>query len=96
MLTTQVWGPGSEVFGRKMPLFFGYFCFAIFQIPVAVAQNLYAIMLCRFFGGAFASAPLAIVGGALADFFGPVDRGIAVCVFAAATFIGPIAGPIMG
>ncbi|PMD23913.1 MFS general substrate transporter [Hyaloscypha hepaticicola] len=91
-----VWGPGSEIFGRKMPLFFGYFCFAIFQIPVAVAQNLYTIMLCRFFGGAFASAPLAIVGGALADFFGPVDRGVAVCVFAAATFIGPIAGPIMG
>ena len=53
-------------------------------------------MLCRFFGGVFASAPLAIVGGTLADFFGPVDRGIAVCVFAAATFIGPIAGPIMG
>ncbi|KAN0112715.1 MFS general substrate transporter [Hyaloscypha variabilis] len=91
-----VWGPGSEIFGRKLPLFFGYFCFAIFQIPVAVAQNLYTIMLCRFFGGAFASAPLAIVGGALADFWGPVDRGVAVCVFAAATFIGPIAGPIMG
>lgn len=53
-------------------------------------------MLCRFFGGAFASAPLAIVGGSLADFFGPVDRGVAVCVFAGATFIGPIAGPIMG
>jgi MFS transporter, DHA1 family, multidrug resistance protein len=53
-------------------------------------------MICRFLGGCFASAPLAIVGGALADFFGPVDRGVAVCVFAAATFIGPIAGPIMG
>jgi MFS family permease len=53
-------------------------------------------MLCRFFGGVFASAPLAIVGGALADFFDPVDRGVAVCVFASATFIGPIAGPIMG
>ncbi|CZR52746.1 probable fluconazole resistance protein [Phialocephala subalpina] len=91
-----IWGPGSEIFGRKTPLFFGYFLFAIFQIPVAVAQNLYTIMLCRFFGGAFASAPLAIVGGALADFWGPVDRGIAVCVFACATFIGPIAGPIMG
>ncbi|KUJ13317.1 MFS general substrate transporter [Mollisia scopiformis] len=91
-----IWGPGSEIFGRKLPLFFGYFCFAIFQIPIAVAQNLYTIMLCRFFGGAFASAPLAIVGGALADFWGPVDRGIAVCVFACATFIGPIAGPIMG
>jgi hypothetical protein len=26
-----VWGPGSELFGRKLPLFFGYACFAIFQ-----------------------------------------------------------------
>ncbi|PQE24511.1 mfs multidrug transporter protein [Rutstroemia sp. NJR-2017a WRK4] len=91
-----VWGPGSELFGRKLPLFFGYACFAIFQIPVAVAQNFYTIMICRFLGGCFASAPLAIVGGALADFFGPVERGVAVCVFAAATFIGPIAGPIGG
>jgi DHA1 family multidrug resistance protein-like MFS transporter len=47
-------------------------------------------MICRFIGGCFASAPLAIVGGALADFWGPVDRGVAVCVFAAATFIGPV------
>jgi DHA1 family multidrug resistance protein-like MFS transporter len=91
-----VWGPGSEVFGRKLPLFFGYTVFVIFQIPVAVAQNLETIIVCRFIGGCFASAPLAIVGGALADFWGPVDRGVAVCVFAAATFIGPIAGPIMG
>ncbi|RDW82201.1 MFS general substrate transporter-65 [Coleophoma cylindrospora] len=91
-----IWGPASEVFGRKKPLFLGYFLFAIFQIPVAVAVNLETIMLCRFFGGLFGSAPLAIVGGTLADFWGPVDRGVAVCVFAAATFIGPIAGPIMG
>jgi MFS family permease len=82
--------------GRKIPLFFGYLCFAIFQIPIAVSQNLYTIMICRFFGGCFASAPLGIVGGTLADFFGPVDRGVAICVFASATFIGPIAGPIMG
>ncbi|ESZ93783.1 hypothetical protein SBOR_5839 [Sclerotinia borealis F-4128] len=91
-----VWGPGSEIFGRKLPLFIGYAGFAIFQIPVALAQNLYTIMLCRFIGGAFAAAPLAIIGGALADFFDPVNRGVAVCVFAAATFIGPIAGPIGG
>ncbi len=43
-------------------------------------------MICRFFGGVFASAPLAIIGGTLADFWGPVDRGIAVCVFAMVRF----------
>ncbi|KAF2144207.1 uncharacterized protein K452DRAFT_223480 [Aplosporella prunicola CBS 121167] len=91
-----IWGPFSELYGRKYPLFAGFFIFAIFQIPVAVAQNVQTIMLCRFFGGFFGCAPLAIVGGALADFWNPVDRGIAVCVFAGATFIGPVAGPIAG
>jgi DHA1 family multidrug resistance protein-like MFS transporter len=32
----------------------------------------------------------------LADLFGPVDRGIAVAIFATSTFIGPVAGPIVG
>lgn len=50
-----MWGPFSELYGRKYPLFFGFFVFAIFQIPVAVAQNLQTIMICRFFGGFFGS-----------------------------------------
>ncbi|RFU28006.1 hypothetical protein B7463_g8324, partial [Scytalidium lignicola] len=91
-----VWGPGSEVWGRKVPMFTGYFIFAIFQIPIAVSQNIYTILICRFFGGFFASSPLAIVGGSFVDFWPPLERGIAVCVFASATFIGPVAGPIMG
>ncbi|KAK4502937.1 hypothetical protein PRZ48_006364 [Zasmidium cellare] len=91
-----VWGPFSELFGRKAPLFVGYFIFAIFQIPVAVAQNLQTIMICRFFGGFFASAPLAVVGGALADIFDPINRGVAMSLFGASTFGGPALGPIIG
>ncbi len=53
-------------------------------------------MICRFLGGVFGCAPLAIVGGALADFWGPVERGLAICLFSGATFIGPVAGPIVG
>lgn len=56
-----IFGPMSELYGRRKPLFLGLFAFAIFQIPVAVAQNLQTIFVCRFFGGVFASAPLAIV-----------------------------------
>ena len=91
-----IWGPFSELYGRKLPLFIGFFIFAIFQIPVALAQNLQTIFICRFFGGFFASAPLAVVGGLLADLFNPIDRGIAIAVFSGATFIGPVAGPIVG
>ncbi|KAJ9215579.1 hypothetical protein DTO166G4_2949 [Paecilomyces variotii] len=91
-----IWGPMSELYGRMPPLFFGYAVFAIFQIPVAVAQNLQTIMVCRFFVGVFGCAPLAVIGGALADFWDPVDRGVAVAFFSAATFGGPTAGPIVG
>ena len=60
------------------PLLVGFTIFAIFQIPVAVATNIETIMLARFFGGFTGCAPLAIIGGALADFWDPVDRGVAI------------------
>ncbi|KAK3658837.1 hypothetical protein LTR56_001708 [Elasticomyces elasticus] len=89
-------GPASEVFGRRIPLFSGYIVFAIFQVPVAVARNVETIMICRFIGGFAASAPLAVVGGSLADIWGPLERAYAICVFAANAFSGPVAGPIIG
>ncbi|KAK3073346.1 hypothetical protein LTR53_005142 [Teratosphaeriaceae sp. CCFEE 6253] len=89
-------GPASEVFGRRIPLFAGYAVFALFQIPVALATNVETIMLGRFIGGFAASAPLAVVGGALADIWGPLERAYAICVFAANAFSGPVAGPIVG
>jgi len=92
----MVFGPLSELYGRKIPLFAGFFVFAIFQIPVAVAVNIETIMLCRFVGGLFGSSALSIIGGALNDFWGPVDRGVAICFFAGATFLGPTLGPIIG
>ncbi len=79
-----------------MPLFCGYVAFAIFQIPVAVAQNVETIMLGRFLSGLCASAPLAVIGGALADMWDPIPRTYAVCAFAAGTFCGPVVGPIVG
>lgn len=95
-LGPMVWGPLSELYGRRLPLWIGFLVFAIMQIPVALATNLQTIMLCRYFGGFFGSSALAVVGGALADFWGPVERGVAICFFAAATFLGPVFGPIIG
>lgn len=86
----------SEVLGRRIPLFAGYTLFAIFQIPVALAQNTATICVGRFLSGFFASAPLAVVGGALADLWDPIPRAYAICIFAAGGFAGPVAGPIAG
>lgn len=91
----QVWSPISELYGRRIPLFSGYAIFAIFQIPVAVAQNVQTIMICRFLMGVFGCSPLAVVGGAMADIWGPIDRAVAIAMFSGATFLGPSLGPIM-
>jgi len=91
-----MWGPISEVYWRTRPLYVCFFIFAIFQIPVAVAENLETILVCRYFGGVFASAPLAIVAEQLADFWNAADRGVTAAVFAGAVFLGPVFGPIVG
>ncbi|CVK85012.1 related to synaptic vesicle transporter SVOP and related transporters (major facilitator superfamily) [Fusarium mangiferae] len=91
-----IFGPVSEVYGRKYPLFVGYFVFALFQIPVATAENVQTVFICRFLSGLFGSSPLSVVGGALVDLWPPIELGIAMSIFAGANFVGPVAGPIMG
>lgn len=86
----------SEARGRKLPLGLGILVFIIFQIPIAVAQNVQTVLVCRFLAGVFACAPLAIVGAMLGDFWDPVMRSYAVCVYTSATFSGPVFGPIVG
>lgn len=94
-LGPQLWSPLSELYGRKLPLFAGYAVFSIFQIPVAVAQNVETILVCRFLMGVFGCSPLAVVGGAMADFWNPVDRAVAIAMFSAATFVGPVLGMLL-
>ena len=91
-----VWGPISELYGRRTPLILGTGGMACFQVGVAVAQNVYTIMICRFFGGVFGCAPLCVVGGALSDFWDPVQRGVTVGIYSVCTFVGPVAAPIIG
>jgi DHA1 family multidrug resistance protein-like MFS transporter len=86
-----VWGPLSEVYGRTLPLFIGFAILAVFQIAIAVAQDIETIIICRFLAGCFGAAPIAIVGGTYVDFWETIDRGIATAAFSGATFIGPIA-----
>ena len=89
-------GPASELHGRKIPFFVGYAGFILSQIPVGLAQNVETVLFFRFLGGVASSGSPAIVGGYLADFLPPVERGVAIAIFAATTLIGPSAGAIVG
>jgi MFS family permease len=90
-----VMGPASEVYGRKLPFFLGYVLFVLSQIPVALGHDAHTVLIFRFLGGVTSSVCPAITGGWLADFLLPVERGVAVAIFAATTLVGPSMGAII-
>ena len=67
-----------------------------FNAGAAGSQNIQTLIILRFFAGAFGSSPLTNAGGVIADMFPASQRGLAMSVFAAAPFMGPTLGPIVG
>lgn len=67
-----------------------------FNAGAAGAQNIWTLIILRFFAGSFGSSPLTNSGGVIADMFHAHDRGLAGAVFAVAPFLGPCIGPIVG
>jgi MFS family permease len=91
-----LWGPGSELLGRKGISIFAIAVYTIFHIGQARAQNIGTLLVTRFFAGLFGCAPLTNVGGIIADIWDPIGGGHALGVFVACVFIGPVMGPIIG
>ncbi|KAL6715036.1 hypothetical protein ACLMJK_007297 [Lecanora helva] len=91
-----LWAPLSELRGRKLPLIMSMFGFSIFSIGTAVGKDLQTVLICRFFGGVFASCPLAVVAAVFSDMFNNRTRGLAVTVFSMTVFTGPLLAPFIG
>lgn len=70
--------------------------FCVFQILVAVAQNLQTIFVCRLVQALFGAAPVGTLSGLYVDMLEPIEIGVAISVFAAVVFASPEAGPIAG
>ncbi|KAH8711825.1 major facilitator superfamily domain-containing protein [Phaeosphaeriaceae sp. PMI808] len=88
--------PWSELYGCKPPILIAAFGFSIFSIAVAVAKDLQTILICRFFASLFGSSPLTIVAAVFADMFNNRIRGLAVAVYSATVFVGPLLAPFIG
>ncbi|GAA5976462.1 hypothetical protein JCM10908_005508 [Rhodotorula pacifica] len=91
-----LWAPFSEQWGRRPIYIITYALFAIFNIPCAVAKNVETLLVCRFLAGFFGSSPLTNSGGVISDMFSASERALAVSLYAAAPFAGPVLGPIVG
>lgn len=84
-----VWGPVSELLGRKIPIFTGFTIFALLQIPISLVHSLPALLVLRFLAGAFGAAPVSLVSATYADFWAPVARGHASALYSVVCFVGP-------
>ncbi|KZM26874.1 transmembrane transport [Ascochyta rabiei] len=77
-----LWAPLSEVFGRKTAVLTPMFVAVCFSFGSATAKDFQTLMLTRFFGAFFASAPVTNTGGVLGDLFSPDWRALALAGYA--------------
>lgn len=63
--------------------------YAAFNAGAAGSQNTETVLILRFLAGSFGSSPLTNAGGVIADMFEAEERGLAMCVFSIAPFMGP-------
>ncbi|KAF7558867.1 hypothetical protein G7046_g5295 [Stylonectria norvegica] len=91
-----LWAPLSELYGRQKLFFISYAALTAFNAGAAGAPTMAALIVLRFFAGAFGSSPLTNAGGVIADMFNASERGSATALFAMAPFLGPTIGPIVG
>jgi MFS family permease len=87
-----LWAPLSEVYGRRVAVLVPMFVAICFSFGSATAKDFQTLMITRFFGAFFASAPVTNTGGVLGDLFLPSERGIALAGYAMAIVNGPILG----
>lgn len=91
-----VYGPLSELYGRKPIMIFSAFGYSVFLFGVAAAKDLQTIMLCRFFAGFIGSGPFPLAPAIMVDLLEDRPRSVAVNIFVGTIFGAPMLAPILG
>ncbi|KAI5966591.1 hypothetical protein CANMA_003268 [Candida margitis] len=91
-----IYGPSSEVFGRKPVMVLSSFGYVCFEFGTATAKDLQTIMLCRFFAGFLGSAPVVVSAAIMVDITRAKSRGIGMACFGSILFGGVMVAPIIG
>jgi multidrug resistance protein len=91
-----LWGPLSEMYGRRILFVTTQAVLVGLTAGAAASPTMTALLIFRFFGGAFSAAPLTNGGAVVADLFAPEKRGMGMAIFAAAPFLGPVLAPTVG
>lgn len=86
--------PLSEMYGRVIIYNVCNVLYVVFTVACAVAPNLGALIVFRFFAGSAGSAPLTIGAGSIADMIPQEKRGAAMAAWALGPLLGPVVGPV--
>ncbi|CAE6429581.1 unnamed protein product, partial [Rhizoctonia solani] len=92
-----VWGPLSELYGRRFTFFVSFIPYTLFHLGAGLSKNIETLLIMRLLGGCFGSSVFSVPGGSLADMFTREERGpLALIVLAVSPLLGPVCGPIVG
>ncbi|KAG8697087.1 hypothetical protein FRC08_006750, partial [Ceratobasidium sp. 394] len=91
-----IFGPLSEIYGRRWILQGSNVFFLAFNLACSRAQSSSQLLAFRFLAGLGGSAPLAVGGGTIADLWAPEERGMAMSLYSLAPLTGPAIGPVAG
>jgi len=91
-----VYGPVSDRFGRKPPLYFGLILYAIGATGCAFAANMSMLMIMRIVQAVGACAPLVVGRAVVRDRCEPHEAARAYSMLMLIVSLGPIIAPTLG
>ena len=91
-----LWGPLSDLLGRRPPLFASLFLYTALSLACIFAPDMRALVILRALQGAVTGATISCTQGSIADAFAPAGRGTAMGLFFVPLLVGPIVAPVLG
>jgi len=90
------YGPASDMFGRKPPLYFGLGLFVLASIGCALARNIETLVALRFLQGLGAAAGMAIPRAVVRDLHTGTDAARLMSLLMLVFSVSPILAPLAG
>ncbi len=96
MIAQLIWGPISDHFGRRIPLFIGMVLFVIGSVGCARSQSLDQIVFWRVFQALGACTGPMLARAMIRDLFSRTEGARMLSTLTIIMAIAPIIGPVMG
>lgn len=94
-----IYGPISDIVGRKPPLYFGLVLFAVCSVGCALAPDVHTLIILRFLQGLGASAGMVIPRAVVRDLHTGHDAArlmsLLMLVFSVSPILAPLAGSFL-